>query len=230
MVATLRALFRALLYVVLATLAIIVLLRWLPPPTSAFMLSARVEALLSGDFSYRNRYDWVPISAISPNAAVAVIAAEDQLFPSHAGFDFQSIRSALRHNAAGGRVRGGSTISQQTAKNLFLWSGRSYLRKGLEACLTVTIELLWPKERILEIYLNVAQFGADTYGVQAASRQFFGKDARRLSTREAATLAAVLPNPVRFKADRPSPYLERRINRIEQQMRTIGGRQVLEQL
>jgi monofunctional glycosyltransferase len=159
-----------------------------------------------------------------------VIAAEDQLFPFHAGFDFRSIREAIRSNERSRRVRGASTISQQVAKNLFLWSGRSYLRKGLEAWFTVLIERLWPKERILEIYLNVAEFGRATYGIEAAAQRFYRKSAARLSRRESATLAAVLPNPRVLRADRPSRYVLQRRDRIVAQMRQLGGPRYLQQL
>ncbi len=214
----------------LASVALVVLLRWVPPPTSAFMLASRVDALLAGDFKYRNSYDWEPLERISPHAAMAAIAAEDQQFPFHAGFDFESIRKAVQHNARSPRKRGASTISQQVAKNLFLWSGRSWVRKGLEVWFTVLIEAAWPKERILEVYLNVAEFGRGTWGVQAASRRFFDKDASRLTRREAATLAAVLPNPKRLRAERPSPYVQRRRDAIMDQMRALGGPAFLRQL
>ncbi len=215
---------------VLLSAAVVLALRWVDPWTSAFMLGDRREALLAGNFGYANRYEWVDLEAISPHAALAVIAAEDQLFPFHAGFDFESIREAVRHNAKGRKVRGASTITQQVAKNLFLWSGRSYLRKGLEAWFTVLIELMWPKERILEVYLNVAEFGRAVYGVEAAARQYFRKPAARLTRREAATLAAVLPNPKVMRADRPSRYVARRRDHILGQMRALGGPAYLRQL
>jgi monofunctional biosynthetic peptidoglycan transglycosylase len=161
---------------------------------------------------------------------MAAIAAEDQQFPFHAGFDFESIRKAVQHNSKSKRKRGASTISQQVAKNLFLWSGRSWARKGLEVYFTVLIEAAWPKERILEVYLNVAEFGPGTYGVQAAAQRFFRKDAARLTRREAATLAAVLPNPKRFRADRPSNYVQKRRDSIMGQMRALGGPSFLKQL
>lgn len=194
------------------------------------MLTARVGAMLDGDFRYRNEYDWVPLEAISPQAAMAAIAAEDQLFPFHAGFDFDSIRKAVQHNAKNRRVRGASTITQQTAKNLFLWSGRSWVRKGLEVYFTVLIEALWPKERILEVYLNIAQFGRGVYGVQAASQRFFDRDAAKLTRRQSALLAAVLPNPLRLRAAAPSAYVSRRTDRIMDQMRALGGPAYLKQL
>lgn len=213
-----------------ASILLVVLLRWVPPPTSAFMVASRVGAMADGNFAYSNAYDWEPLERISPHAAMAAIAAEDQQFPFHAGFDFESIRKAVQHNAQSSRKRGASTISQQVAKNLFLWSGRSWVRKGLEVYFTVLIEALWPKERILEVYLNIAEFGRGTYGVQAAAKKFFKKDASRLTRREAATLAAVLPNPKRFRADRPSNYIQRRRETIMAQMRALGGPTFLKQL
>jgi monofunctional biosynthetic peptidoglycan transglycosylase len=221
---------RALLIAVGGSVALVAVLRWAPPPTSAFMLTTRVAAMLEGDFSYANAYEWAPFARISPNAAVAAIAAEDQLFPLHAGFDFESIRKAVQHNAKSSRTRGASTITQQVAKNLFLWPQRSWLRKGLEVWFTVLIEALWPKERILEVYLNIAEFGPGTYGVQAAAQKFFAKDAARLNRREAATLAAVLPNPKRLRADRPSAYVQGRRDAIMGQMRALGGPAYLRQL
>lgn len=194
------------------------------------MLDSRIDALVSGERNYRLRYDWVPFERISANAAVAVIASEDQTFAEHFGFDLQMIRKAVDHNAKGRRVRGASTITQQVAKNLFLWSGRSYLRKGLEAWFTLCIEVLWPKSRILEVYLNIAEFGRGTYGIEAASRRFFDKPASRLTRSEAARLAAVLPSPRRLRADRPSPYVQRRTAAIQAQMRAIGGTSYLQQL
>ncbi|MFO1455899.1 MAG: monofunctional biosynthetic peptidoglycan transglycosylase [Steroidobacteraceae bacterium] len=208
----------------------VLLMRWVAPWTSAFMVATRKDALLEGDFAYANDYRWVSLEQISPHAAIAVIASEDQQFPFHAGFDFKSIREAVRHNAHSKKVRGASTISQQVAKNLFLWRGRSYLRKGLEAWFTVLIEALWPKERILEVYLNVAEFGRGVYGVEAAAQRFFHKPAARLTRSQAATLAAVLPNPVRFRADAPSAYVQKRRGQILGQMRALGGPAYLRQL
>jgi len=213
-----------------AVVLLVLLLRWVDPPATAFMLEARWHAFVAGDRAYRRRYDWVDLEAISPQAAMAVIAAEDQQFPFHAGFDFKSIREAVRHNAHSRRTRGASTISQQVAKNLFLWSGRSYLRKGLEASLTVLIEWLWPKERILEMYLNIAQFGPGTYGVEAAARLYFHKPARQLRRSEAALLAAVLPNPVRLRVEAPSAYVRARQAWILGQMADLGGTTYLEGL
>jgi len=215
---------------VLITVMPVLLLRWLRPLTSAFMLEAEAEAWAAQDHGYRTDFKWVSLEQISPHAAIAVIASEDQLFPFHAGFDFDSIREAVRESERGRRLRGASTISQQVAKNLFLWPGHSFVRKGLEAYFTVLIEGLWPKERILEMYLNVAQFGNGIYGVQAAGERFWHKPARRLSSEEAALLAAVLPNPLRLRADRPSRYLLSRRDWILDQMRMLGGPEYLRAL
>ena len=213
-----------------AAVLLVLLLRWVAPPASAFMLEARWNALVDGESDYVQRYQWVDLEDISPQVAMAVIASEDQQFPFHAGFDFKSIREAVRHNARSRRVRGASTISQQVAKNLFLWSGRSYLRKGLEAGFTVLIEWLWPKERILEMYLNIAQFGRGTYGVEAAAHRYFRKPARRLQRADAALLAAVLPNPLRLKVEAPSAYVRSRQAWILGQMVGLGGTAYLDEL
>lgn len=203
--------------------ALVAMLRWVDPPTSAFMIEARMQASREGDRRYRADYEWTSLEHISPRAALAVVASEDQQFPFHAGFDLNSIREAVRASERGRRLRGASTISQQVAKNLFLWNGHSFLRKGLEAYLTVLIEALWPKERILEMYLNIAQFGDGIYGVQAAAERFWREPAMRLSSDEAALLAAVLPNPLRLHADRPSAYVLERRDWILEQMRELGG-------
>lgn len=213
---------------IVLTAAPVLLLRWWNPFSSAFMVNASLVHFADGN--YETRYEWVDLEKISPNAALAVIASEDQQFPFHTGFDLGSIREAVRENAHRKRPRGASTISQQVAKNLFLWNGGGYVRKGLEAWFTVLIELLWPKERILEVYLNVAQFGRGVFGVEAASRAFFHKPAARLTSAEAATLAAVLPNPIRLRADRPSRYVISRRDWILGQMRGLGGREYLQEV
>jgi monofunctional glycosyltransferase len=219
----LRVLGLLLLAWLLFTSVPVLLLRWLHPLTTAFMLEARAQATLAGERNYRTCFEWVSLERISPHAAIAVIASEDQTFPFHAGFDFNSIREAVRASERGRRLRGASTISQQVAKNLFLWPGRSFVRKGLEAYFTVLIEAMWPKERILEMYLNIAQFGDGIYGVQAAAERFWHTPAARLSSSEAALLAAVLPNPERLHADRPSRYVLSRRDWILGQMRDLGG-------
>jgi monofunctional glycosyltransferase len=228
----LRRLFKWLGIAVLAWLVLtavpVLLMRWWHPFSSAFMLNSSI--VHAGEKDYSTRYAWVGLEDISPNAALAVIASEDQQFPFHAGFDLKSIREAVRQNQHRKRPRGASTISQQVAKNLFLWNGGGYVRKGLEAWFTVLIELMWPKERILEVYLNVAQFGRGVFGVEAASRTFYRKPASKLTRAEAATLAAVLPNPIRLRADRPSSYVISRRDWIMGQMRGLGGREYLEQI
>lgn len=200
---------------------VIFVLRFVPPPTSAFMLVRHAERLF-GSGGPAVMYSWTPIRTIPPHMALAVVAAEDQNFPRHFGFDVDAIARAVEHNEKSKRIRGGSTITQQVAKNLFLWSGRSYVRKALEAGLTVLIEILWSKERILEVYLNIAEFGDGTYGVGAAARRFWGKTPDRIGRYEAAILASVLPNPRRLLAQRPSPYVLQRANWVQNQMRQLG--------
>ncbi|EPO6663136.1 TPA: monofunctional biosynthetic peptidoglycan transglycosylase [Klebsiella aerogenes] len=196
----------------------------LPVPFSAVMLERQVSAWFSGDFHYVAHSDWVGMDEISPWMGLAVIAAEDQKFPNHWGFDVPAIEKALAHNERNeNRIRGASTLSQQTAKNLFLWDGRSWLRKGLEVGLTVGIETVWSKKRILTVYLNIAEFGDGIFGVEAAAQRYFHKPASRLTPAEAALLAAVLPNPIRFRADAPSGYVRSRQAWILRQMRQLGG-------
>ncbi len=218
-----RLLGRLVLGLVLATLVPVLALRWIPPPASSFMLTAWASARLEGDREFRLNYRWVGWDEISPQAKLAVIAAEDQMFREHLGFDFQAIEKAWRHNRDGKRPRGASTLTQQTAKNLFLYPGRSYVRKALEAYFTLLIEASWPKRRILEVYLNIAQFGKGIYGISEAARIYFGKPATRLDEREAALLAAVLPNPLLLRADKPSSYVGRRQQWILRQMRQLGS-------
>ncbi|MFJ1363730.1 monofunctional biosynthetic peptidoglycan transglycosylase [Klebsiella aerogenes] len=196
----------------------------LPVPFSAVMLERQVSAWFSGDFHYVAHSDWVGMDEISPWMGLAVIAAEDQKFPDHWGFDVPAIEKALAHNERNeNRIRGASTLSQQTAKKLFLWDGRSWLRKGLEVGLTVGIETVWSKKRILTVYLNIAEFGDGIFGVEAAAQRYFHKPASRLTPAEAALLAAVLPNPIRFRADAPSGYVRSRQAWILRQMRQLGG-------
>jgi monofunctional glycosyltransferase len=202
--------------------AAVLLLRWWPPATSAYMVEARLAALAGGDSSFHLRHTWVDREHIAPAAQLAVIASEDQKFPFHHGFDFDSIQDAMREQDAGVRSRGASTLSQQTAKNLFLWGGHSYVRKALEAWFTLLLELCWPKTRILTVYLNSAQFGPDVFGVEAAAETYFHKHAAALTRGEAAQLAAVLPNPVRLHADRPSAYVSERREWILGQMHDLG--------
>ena len=220
-------LLRSLLILVLSWLALtwlaVLVLRFVPPWTSAVMMERRLSALIHGETGFQLRQRWVPWSQVSPYVPLAMVAGEDQKFPFHHGFDFDSIQNAMDAADEGKRLRGASTISQQTAKNLFLWNGRSFVRKGLEAYFTVLIELTWPKQRILEVYMNIAELGNGVYGVGAASDAFFQQSPARLSAAQAARLAAVLPNPRLLHADNPSAYVQRRANWIQAQMTHLGG-------
>lgn len=202
------------------TCAIVIALRWIAPPTTSFML------LDGSDVRHR----WIEWQHISPQIKLAVIAAEDQRFPDHFGFDLVSINDALEDIERGRRVRGASTISQQVAKNLFLWPEQSWFRKGLEAYLTVLIELFWPKQRILEMYLNIAEFGTGVFGVGAASDAYFDKPPSQLDAYDAALLAAVLPSPKRMRVNAPSTYVRSRQRWIMSQMRGLGGTGMLREL
>lgn len=209
---------------------LILCLRFVPPPISAFMIARYLESVFNAERQTTIAYQWVNWEAISPQIMLAVAATEDQKFPYHRGFDFTSIAEALEEQRAGGRVRGASTITQQVAKNLFLWNGRSYLRKGLEAYLTILIELLWSKQRVLEMYLNIAEFGDGIYGVSAAAEKFFHKQPIDLTKQESALLAAVLPNPKAFRADAPSAHRRSRSQHILRQMQNLGGTSYLKNL
>ncbi|PWK88486.1 monofunctional biosynthetic peptidoglycan transglycosylase [Fulvimonas soli] len=234
---TLRALLRrlprslavlAVSWLVLSWLVVLAL-RFVPPWTSAVMMERRLGALLRGEHGFALRHRWVPWSDVSPWVPLAMVAGEDQKFPFHHGFDFDAIQDAVDAADEGRRLRGASTISQQTAKNLFLWNGRSFVRKGLEAYFTVLIELTWPKRRILEVYMNVAELGDGVYGVGAASEAYFHAPPSRLGPAQAARLAAVLPSPRRLHADRPSAYVQRRADWIQRQMAQLGGPAYLQQ-
>jgi len=203
------------------TFCSVLAMRWLNPLTSAFILRDRATYLFDKDYHYEHQ--WVGWQRISPHIKVAVIAAEDQKFPDHWGFDFDSMEKAWNNNQRGRKVHGASTLSQQTAKNLYLWPGRSLIRKGIEAYFTVLMEALWPKRRILEIYLNSAEFGKGVFGVEAASRRYFHKSAAQLSPQEAALLAAVLPAPKRLLVNGPSAYVRARQTWIAAQMWQLGG-------
>ena len=214
-----RAAWLVLALVISLPILIVLPWRWLEPPESAFMMRSRAAGA-------EIHHQWVPWPAISPYLPIAVVAAEDQKFPEHRGFDTESIRSALEEN--GSKGRGASTISQQVVKNLYLWPGRSWVRKGIEAYLTVFLETLWPKQRILEVYLNIVELGPGIFGAEAAAQGFFGKPASELTAREAALLAAVLPSPKRMSPARPSPYVEERVDWVLRQMEQLGGPAYLE--
>ncbi len=218
-----RGLVKLVLFFVVLWSGGIVIFSFLPVPFSMVMVERQFSAWFNGDFGYVAHSDWVLMDEISPWMPLAVMAAEDQKFPEHWGFDMDAIQKAVSHNERSRRVRGASTLSQQTAKNLFLWDGRSWVRKGLEAGLTVGIETVWTKRRILTVYLNIAEFGDGIFGVEAASQRYFNKPASRLTPEQAALLAAVLPNPIRFKAAAPSGYVRTRQHWILRQMRQLGG-------
>jgi monofunctional biosynthetic peptidoglycan transglycosylase len=212
-----------------ASAVLVLLLRFVPVPISALMVQRQVEAWMDGK-RYVAQHRWTPLDRIAPAMGVAVIAAEDQNFEEHFGFDWQAIEKAIAHNERSRKKRGASTVSQQTAKNLFLWESRSWARKGCEVYFTLLLETFWSKRRILEVYLNIVEFGDGVYGVEAASRKFFGRPASALNPGQAALLAAVLPSPRRFRADAPSPYLRGRQEWILRQMRQLGGEQVVRNL
>ena len=210
--------FKLLLTATLLLVVTVVALRWLPVPTSSFMLQSQAAV----------DYLWIDWEQMSPQVALAAIAAEDQRFPEHFGLDLVEIEKAL--SGEFGPTRGASTITQQVAKNLFLWSGRSYVRKGIEAGIALLIEVSWSKERILEVYLNIAQFGDGVYGVEAASWKFFKRPAATLTKQQAALLAAVLPNPVIYRVDKPQGWTRKKQQWILRQMRNLGGVSYLEKL
>ena len=222
----LRWLRRALAYTLLAWIVVtagtVLALRWLPPPTSSFILQNRIAALQAGYGFYPYPHQWVDYERIAPAMALAVVAAEDQRFGQHWGIDLAGIRRAIRDNQYRDRPRGASTITQQTAKNLFLWREQSWLRKGIELYFTGLLELLWPKQRILEVYLNIAQFGGSVFGVEAAAQTYFDCSAAELSREQAALLAAALPSPSLLHVDAPSEYLRQRQRWVLNQMRRLG--------
>lgn len=216
----LRLFFFVLLTFFLYSIWQVIIYRFVPPLYTLHMV---------GSFFQEDqlKYDWVPMDKISPWAGIAVIAAEDQKFIDHNGFDLEALQKVIEERQQGIKKRGGSTISQQVSKNLFLWHGKNYFRKGLEAYYTVLIETFWPKERILEMYLNVAQLGPGIYGVGAASGEYFNKMPQELTIDEAAMMAAVLPNPVRFSLAKPSGYVIRRKNWIVDQSYQLGGKNLI---
>lgn len=217
----LRILRNVLLAFFIGSVSWVVLAGFIPVWVTPLMLIRTVESVLDGE-TPRNTKKWVPIENISPNMIQAVVASEDNLFLQHNGFSFGDIQKAMKENKNGKRIRGGSTISQQTAKNVFLWPKRSYLRKGLEAYFTVLIELFWSKERIMEVYLNVIETGDGLYGVEAAANQHFDKKSSKLTKSQSALIAVCLPNPRKFNAGSPSSYIKRRKNSIVSLMGKLG--------
>lgn len=229
----LRLLFRHLLkvicYCAVASALLVIALRWLPPPGSALMIERKIESWSDGKPIQLER-TWRPWESLPDNLKIAVIAGEDQKFAEHWGFDLNAIRAALAHNERGGSLRGASTLSQQVAKNLFLWSGRSWARKGLEVWFTGLIELFWSKQRILEVYLNTVEWGDGVFGAEAAARKHFGIGASYLSNQQASLLAAVLPNPREWSPRKPSSYVSQRANWIRRQSGQLGGSHYLNKL
>ena len=201
---------------------LVVVLKFVPVPFTPLMITRAVEQKIDGK-EIVCMHDWVALDEISVNMQKAVIASEDGTFLTHHGFDFKAMQKAFKNNQKGKRLKGGSTISQQTAKNVFLWHGRSYIRKGLEAYFTVLIELFWGKERIMEVYLNSIEMGNGVYGAEAATQHWYQKNANSLSPREAAGIAAILPNPRKFKASNSSSYINNRKGKIMRVMRQTGN-------
>jgi monofunctional biosynthetic peptidoglycan transglycosylase len=216
-----RFLFKAMLWFFGLSIFLVVLYKFVPVPFTPLMAIRTVENKLAEKENYFS-HDWEPIENISNNLQKAVIASEDGTFLTHNGFDFTAMQKAYKNNERGRRIKGGSTISQQTAKNVFLWHGRSYLRKGLEAYFTVLIELIWGKERIMEVYLNSIEMGNGVYGAQAATRHWYRKDAVSLTKMQAAGIAAILPNPRKYSATSSSSYINNRKAKIVRIMRYIG--------
>jgi monofunctional biosynthetic peptidoglycan transglycosylase len=215
-----RFFFKLFLWFVALSVISVVIFRFVPVPFTPLMISRAFEQKEAGK-EMTSSHDWVPLEEISPNLQKAVIASEDDMFLTHNGFNFEAMKKAFKNNQKGKKLKGGSTISQQTAKNVFLWQGRSYLRKGLEAYFTVLIEMLWSKERIMEVYLNSIEMADGVYGAQAASQHWYHKDAADLTKAEAAGIAAILPNPRKYRATRSSGYIERRKGRIIRLMRYV---------
>lgn len=224
-----KLLCRICLYGIVVSITTTLVFRIVPIPFSAYMVQQKIAAWLQADFNYHIDYQWVSLNNIAWQMQLAVIAAEDQKFFNHYGFDWQAISHALQRNQQTKHLRGGSSISQQTAKNLYLWHGQSWLRKGLEVPTTLLLETLWSKQRILEVYLNIAEFGNGIFGVEAASQHYFNKHAKNLNQQEAALLAAVLPNPIIYQVDRPSSYVKSRQTWIIRQMQQLGGKSFLQQ-
>ena len=220
-----RKLTRFLLKVILwffgLSLFFVIFFKFVPVPFTPLMVIRAIENKVAGKEAFFS-HDWEPLENISMNLQKAVIASEDGTFLKHNGFDFVAMQKAYKSNERGRRIKGGSTISQQTAKNVFLWQGRSYLRKGLEAYFTVLIEIIWGKERIMEVYLNSIEMGNGVYGAQAAAQHWYRKDASSLTPMQAAGIAAILPNPRKYSATSSSSYINRRKAKIVRVMRTVG--------
>lgn len=217
----LRIIKKIIIWFFIISIGLVVLFKWVPVPFTYTMISRSVGMMVDGKEVVWQR-DWVSLEKISPNLPQAVVASEDNLFTTHNGFSMNAIKKAMEANKKGKKLRGGSTISQQTAKNVFLWQGRNWIRKGFEVYFTFLIELIWGKERIMEVYLNSIEMGNGIYGAEAAAQYWYHKSAKNLSTQEAAGIAAILPNPRKFKASNSSSYINRRKASIQSLMRKIS--------
>lgn len=222
--------FPAFLFLIYSAFSVFVIIffRFIDPPTTAF-INSKADSFL-GLFSFSDvKQKSISIQKVSKFVPLAAIASEDQLFFEHFGFDFEQIEKAMKENEHRKRIRGASTVTMQVAKNMFLWSGKLIIRKGFEAYYTLLLELLWSKERIIEVYLNIAEMGKDIYGIESASQIYYGKPAIKLNATEAAAIIAVLPNPAKRDPRHPSGYLISRRDRILQQMNLIGGVEILKE-
>ena len=215
-----KLIFKTLFWLFVFSVVVIVVFKWVPVPIIPLMVIRNIEQTSANKKGWE--HDWIPIEEISTNLQLAVICSEDQNFLKHHGFDIKAIEKAYENNKKGKKLKGASTISQQTAKNVFLWPNRSWLRKGLETYFTFLIELIWSKERIIEVYLNSIEMGPGIYGAEAASQYWFKKSASKLSIYEAAAIASILPNPLRYKANPATTYIEGRKSWIVKQMRYFG--------
>ncbi len=216
-----RFILKIIIWFFIISIGLVIIYRFVPVPLTPLMVIRLVEQSLDEKKELRLYKDWVPMEEISRHAPQAVYASEDQKFLQHSGFDMEAMKKAWEGNKKGKRIKGASTITQQTVKNVFLWPGRNYVRKGLEAYFTVLVEFLWPKERIMEVYLNVIEMGPGIYGIEAAAQTFYGKPAKKLTRGEAAMIAAVLPNPIRWSPKRPTNYISGRQGWILRQMNNL---------
>jgi monofunctional biosynthetic peptidoglycan transglycosylase len=216
-----RIFWKTTMWFFIISIGLTIIYRFVPVPITPLMVIRLVEQTFDSEKKIRLYKDWVPLSEISRHAPQAVFAAEDQKFLTHKGFDFEAMEKAWENNKKGKRIKGASTITQQTVKNVFLWPGRSYVRKGLEAYFTVLVELLWSKERIMEVYLNVIEMGDGIYGIEAAAQAYYNKSAAKLNRNQAAMIAAVLPNPIRWTPAKPTGYIRGRQSWIMRQMNNL---------
>jgi len=211
------------LWFIAISIVSVILFRWIPIPVTPLMLIRCIEQKADGK-EMKLKKTWVPLEKISPDLQLAVVCSEDQNFLKHHGFDFGAIKKAMKHNEKSKKKRGASTISQQVAKNVFLWPGRSWVRKGFEVYFTFLVETFWSKQRVMEVYLNVIEMGNGVYGAEAASKEYFNKSAIKINKRQAATITVILPSPLKYNAKKPSSFLNGRINWTLQQMRFWGGK------